>query len=211
MGLADTRSQMGVKLPIWLSGTMTAIKFASCKKRRMTMFPNKRSLIALSVLGLSANFSNSSLALHPDSTTVNFPSGHDMVYISCLDKYVDISWNNTLTYRTFLTRGGIGHYISSWSYESLWTASDGSGDTWIGTGFSPETRNGVPGAGQVPGVGPGTVQFTSHEKVIPVGDNEGPSLLLNLRVKITINENGEVKVYSAPESTDDWNVLCVGP
>ena len=92
------------------------------------------------------------------------------VYISCLDRYVDVVWKNiTITYRDFVTPSGTYQYVESWEWDSVWTATDGSGDTWIGTSsHSPGTTSIMPEKGEV--------QFTSHETVTPVGDNDGPRL-----------------------------------
>ena len=103
-----------------------------------------------------------------------------------------------------MTPSGTYQYIESWEWDSVWTATDGSGDTWIGTGHSPGTTSIMPEKGEV--------QFTSHETVTPVGDNDGPRLKYSWIFKFKINENGEWITHIDPGATmDDWNIRCVGP
>ena len=173
------------------------------------MFTKRKSLITVVLLGFTSVFAAGLMAKGPDFVTVTLP---DPVYrpnvpVSCLDGYVDIEWSNiTITSREFITKNQkTYHYIESWSWDAMWTATDGSDDTWIGRGSSPGAINAVLEKGHV-------VQLTSQEKVFPVGDNDGPSLLYTLRAKVTMNANGELTAYWWPAADySDWVIRCVGP
>ncbi len=148
------------------------------------------------------------MAKNPNTITytIDDDDSNTNVYISCLNREVDVLWTNiTITYRDFETPSGNYHYLERWEWDTVFTATDGSGDTWIGTGFSPGTYHAISEGGEV-------TQFTSHDSVRPVGDNDSPSLKYSWVFKYTINANGEVTAdFGPPEDMSDWNIRCVGP
>ncbi len=160
------------------------------------MLPNRKSLIAIAVLSFTSN-----LAIVPPSVaqTPAYPN----VEIDCLGETVDIyRYNFETSERLFFTPSGISHLIDYVEWDETWVAQDFR--MWFGHGISPGANNGILGER-------GVRQFTGHMKLFPVEGNDGPSFQYNLRLKLTANANGEVKVFYQPQSTDDWNIRCVGP
>jgi hypothetical protein len=161
------------------------------------MLANRKSPTALVALGFIATFAavTQSLAQTPVYTEVE---------IACLGKEVDIyRYNFIFDERNIITPSGTYHTVEYFEWDTTWYAPE-DGSMWVGHGISPGAINGVPGER-------GVRQFTSHVKLMPVFGDDLPSLQYNLRLKLTANANGEVKVFYSPQSTDDWNIRCVGP
>lgn len=162
------------------------------------MFTRKKTVIALSVLGFTTM-----LTTIPVSVAQPTPVYTD-VDIDCLEQNVDIyRYNFIWGERSVITPSGTYHVVEYVEWDTTWFApSDGS--MWVGHGISPGAINGVPGER-------GVRQWTSHMKLMPVIGSDLPSLQYNLRLKVTANAKGEVKVSDIPQSIDDWNIRCVGP
>lgn len=130
-----------------------------------------------------------------------------MVYISCLETYVDVLWTNiTITYRDFETPSGNYHYIERWDWDTVFTDTV-TGDEWVGHGFSPGTDHAIVGKDEV-------IKYTQHETVRPVGDNDGPTLKYVLNIEYNIDEDGNWTLVMGPPDPNDmstWPIRCVGP
>ena len=126
--------------------------------------------------------------------------GYPPEYVSCLGEHVSSYYWVTLRYREFETPSGNSHYIEYWTWESEYVGQV-TGRVWLGKGQSPGTSH----------VAKGEVsQWTSRELARPVvGD--GPKFRYNLRFKVTVNANGELKVfYEEPSFALDDTVRCLG-
>ena len=124
----------------------------------------------------------------------------DPIYVPCLSEHISGKYWITVASKRFETPSGVFHELANWKFRSEWTGVN-SGYIWITKGVSPASRH----------AGPGYVEFfqTSERAKIFYGD--GPDWILKLRLKITVNANGDLKVLILPpdEVGDAWR--CLGP
>lgn len=160
----------------------------------------KRRLIAvaamLSALVLHSGASASN-GIDTYETSVSYPD----FYVACLGEMVRGEISLVGLYHEFDTPSGKYHLVDHWRYSVELTGLT-TGNKWFGRGFSPWVLN----------IGPGQAfQAQDNWRVRPVS-GDGPNIRVHLRIKMTVNANGELVVSnddfaSAPQ--EDW-YQCFG-
>jgi hypothetical protein len=142
---------------------------------------NRRSIAAAAIVCAMALHSGASANNGIDTYETGFSfSGF---YSACLGEMVSGDVSIVGLYHEFDTPSGKYHLIDHWRYTIELTGMT-TGYKWFGGGFTPWVSN----------VGPGeSFQFQDNWMVRPIyGD--GPKVRVHIRVKVTVNANGELVV-----------------